>query len=104
MDRRSFLAGGVSVLAAPIAAEAQQPAGKVYRIGFLFETIRVADFQRSQPFDQALSELGYAEGHNLIVEYRFAEGRIERIPRSSRSLSASGSMSLSSQPAESLTE
>ena len=104
MDRRSFLAGGVSVLAAPIAAEAQQPAGKVYRIGFLFETIRVADFQRSQPFDQALSELGYAEGHNLIVEYRFAEGRIERIPEIVAEFVRLRVDVISSQPAESLTE
>ncbi len=72
----------IGLLPAPLAAEAQQPAGKVYRIGFLFEALRVADIVRSQdsPFSRALSELGYTEGQNLLVELRSAEGRIERIP------------------------
>jgi putative ABC transport system substrate-binding protein len=68
-----------------LAAEAQQPAGKVYRIGFLFEALRVADVAdvsrpQKSPFAKALSELGYTEGQNLIIEVRSAEGRIERIP------------------------
>jgi putative ABC transport system substrate-binding protein len=70
------------VLAAPLAAEAQQQAGKVYRIGFLFEALRVADVTSTQdtPFSHALSELGYMKGQNLIFEVRSAEGRLERIP------------------------
>ena len=68
------------LLAAPLAAEAQQPAGKVYRIGFLYEALRVADVLGPSPFSRALSELGYTEGQNLTVEVRSAEGRIERIP------------------------
>jgi putative ABC transport system substrate-binding protein len=72
------------LLAAPLAGEAQQPAGRVYRIGFLYEALRVADVLSPQnnptPFSRALSELGYTEGQNLVVEVRSAEGRIERIP------------------------
>lgn len=72
----------IGLLAAPLAAEAQQRVGKVYRIGFLFEALRVADILRAQsnPFGQALRELGYTEGQNLMVDVRSAEGRIERIP------------------------
>jgi putative tryptophan/tyrosine transport system substrate-binding protein len=72
----------VGLLAAPLAAEAQPRAGKVYRIGFLFEALRVADISRSpdDPFPRALSQLGYTKGQNLEVEVRSAEGRLERIP------------------------
>jgi putative ABC transport system substrate-binding protein len=73
---------GVGLLAPPLAAGAQ-PAGKVYRIGFIFEALRVADLvptQGNTPFDQALSTLGYTQGQNLVVAVRSAEGRIERIP------------------------
>jgi ABC-type uncharacterized transport system substrate-binding protein len=82
LERRKVLATlALAFLAAPLAV-AQQLAGKVYRIGFLFEALRVADIDRSQdnPFSQALSEMGYTEGQNLLVEVRSAEGRIERIP------------------------
>ena len=72
----------IGLLAASLAAEAQPPAGKVYRIGFVFEALRVADLPRhgNTPFGLALSELGYTDGQNLIVDVRSAEGRIERIP------------------------
>jgi putative ABC transport system substrate-binding protein len=72
----------IGLLAASLAAEAQPPAGKVYRIGFVFEALRVADLPRhgNTPFVLALSELGYTEGQNLLVDVRSAEGRLERIP------------------------
>jgi putative ABC transport system substrate-binding protein len=71
----------IGLLASPLAGEAPQPAGKVYRIGVLFEALRVADPRPpNNPFSQGLSELGYTEGQNLLVEVRSAEGRIERIP------------------------
>jgi ABC-type uncharacterized transport system substrate-binding protein len=71
----------IGLLAAPLAAEAQL-AGKVYRVGILYEALRVADLPRhgNTPFGLALSELGYTEGQNLVVDVRSAEGRIERIP------------------------
>src|SRR5438309_7515933 len=71
MNRRAFigtLAGGL--LAAPLAAEAQR-AGKVPRIGFLRSGPPPQAFVEG--FQQGLRELGYVEGQNIIIEYRFAD-------------------------------
>ena len=77
IDRRTFLAGtGAVLLPAPLAAEAQQ-AAKVARIGYL--TVDVAP-DRSEAFRQGLRDLGYAEGRNVVIESRDAEGRPERLP------------------------
>jgi putative ABC transport system substrate-binding protein len=76
-SRRTFLvtfAGGI--LAAPLAAEAQT-AEKVYRIGMLGSS---ASDPLVEAFKQGLRELGYVEGRNIMVEYRSAEGRTERLP------------------------
>jgi putative ABC transport system substrate-binding protein len=76
MKRRTFLAlVPGSLLAAPLAAEAQ-PAGKVWRIGL----ISVAYLRIEDVFFQHLRELGYVEGRNLVVERRYSEGRAERFP------------------------
>jgi putative ABC transport system substrate-binding protein len=76
MERRTFLAMiPGSLLAAPLAAEAQ-PAGKVWRIGL----ISVAYLRIEDVFFQHLRELGYVEGRNLVVERRYSEGRAERFP------------------------
>ena len=66
------------LLAAPLAAEAQQ-AAKVPRIGFLFFG-SLGPSRELDAFRQGLRELGYAEGQNIAVEYRFARGEIERLP------------------------
>jgi putative tryptophan/tyrosine transport system substrate-binding protein len=67
----------LGVLAASLDAEAQ-PTGKVYRIGYLSsnppETFRVHVFR------QALRESGWVEGRNIIVEYRSADGKLDRLP------------------------
>src|SRR5437016_12401615 len=71
MNRRAFigtLAGGL--LTAPLAAEAQR-AGKVPRIGFLRSGPPPQAFVEG--FQQGLRELGYVEGQNIIIEYRFAD-------------------------------
>ena len=77
MERRAFLtlvAG--SLLAAPLAAEAQ-PAAKIFRIGYL-ATNPTPHFQEA--FRQGLRDLGYVEGRNLVIEDRDAEGKPERLP------------------------
>ena len=88
MDRRAFISGiTVSLLAAPLAAVAQ-PAGRVYRVGILspggVPDPSVATAPNLVP--GALRELGYVEGRNLVVERRFADGRIDRLPQLTREL------------------
>jgi putative ABC transport system substrate-binding protein len=82
MDRRAFLARtGAVLLAAPFAAEAQQ-AGKVARIGFLVTGSLESREARAilDAFRQGLRERGYVEGQNIVIEYRSADGKIERLP------------------------
>src|SRR5438105_5887750 len=84
MNRRDFVLAVVArlalgVAAAPLAAEAQQ-AGKVYRIGYLSTPTRESVEHGLQAFLRKLRELGFVEGHNLIIEYRWAEGNVERLP------------------------
>jgi len=77
--RRAFigtLAGGL--LAAPLAAEAQQ-AAKVTRIGYLSPNL-AASPHLPEAFRQGLRDLGYVEGRNVVIEYRDAEGKPERLP------------------------
>ncbi len=76
MERRAFLAGAATLLAAPVAAEAQQPA-KISRIGYISGGSNTAN---QAGFREGLRELGYIEGRNLIIEYRFAHGSYERLP------------------------
>jgi putative ABC transport system substrate-binding protein len=81
IDRRRFLLTSLaSALAVPVAAGAQQ-AGKVYRVGYLFES------QPPDPtpgplraFENALRDMGYVEGRNLVVERRFAGFKWDRLP------------------------
>jgi putative tryptophan/tyrosine transport system substrate-binding protein len=80
IDRRTFLAGtGAVLLAAPLAAEAQQ-AGKVYRIGLLQIQTRERLVPYLKAFEEGLRELGYLEGRDFVREYRFADGQRERLP------------------------
>src|SRR5215468_12114351 len=60
-------------------ADAQQ-SGKVPRIGFLFAGPRSSYSTRIEAFLQGLRELGYIEGKNIAIEYRYAEGQFERLP------------------------
>jgi putative tryptophan/tyrosine transport system substrate-binding protein len=65
---------------APLLAEAQQPAQKVYRMGVLSAASSSRVEPRHEAFLQDLRELGYVEGKNLLIEYRYAEGQFERLP------------------------
>ena len=62
-----------------ISAEAQQTK-KIARIGYLNAGDQVSRVYRTEAFRQGLKELGYIEGKNIIIEYRFAEARQERLP------------------------
>ena len=79
MTRRTFLCGlTLGTLSAPLAVEAQQT-GKVPRIGFL-ATNPAAFPHLPEAFLQGLRDLGYVEGRNVVIEYRDAEGKAERLP------------------------
>src|SRR6266540_2451915 len=66
------------LLALSFPAEAQQPA-KVFRIGFFQSTSAERNKNRRAAFQQGLRELGYVEGKNIIIEYRYADGKFERL-------------------------
>ena len=71
----------LALLIAPLAAEAQQQAGKVWRIGSLYTyPPGPQDDGHWKSFVQSLRDHGYIEGQNLHIERRFAEGRAERLP------------------------
>jgi putative ABC transport system substrate-binding protein len=78
-NRREFitLLGG-AVAAWPLAARAQQP-GKLQTIGFMGQSTRSAASEWVAPFVRRLRELGWIEGRTVAIEYRWAEGREERI-------------------------
>jgi len=77
MDRRAFIAAAAGgLLAAPLAAEAQQ-AGTVYRIGYL--SIGSPSPLR-QVFEEALRERGWVTGKNVVIAYRYAEEKSDRLP------------------------
>jgi putative ABC transport system substrate-binding protein len=81
VKRRQFirLLGGAAA-AWPLAAGAQQPTSKVFRVGFMVTGSLRSPEQRSMTdaFRQGLRERGYLEGQNIVIEYRAAEGKIER--------------------------
>ena len=87
ISRRALLAGSVTLLAAPLATEAQQ-AGKVYRVGILSPGGVPDPSIETSPnlVPITLRELGYVIGENLVVERRFADGRIEQLPKLAREL------------------
>ena len=69
----------VVLLALGVIAEAQQPK-KVPRIGYLSGSSPSARSARIEAFGQGLRELGYVEGKNIAIEYRYAEGKLDRLP------------------------
>ena len=79
MERRAFL-GAVTggLLAAPLPAEAQQ-AAKAPRIGWLAANL-APNPHLTEALRQGLRDLGYVEGRSVVIEYRDAEGKIERLP------------------------
>jgi putative ABC transport system substrate-binding protein len=81
MKRREFitLLGGATA-SAPFAARAQQPAGRVYRIGYQAIASREQTLPFIKAFEDGLRRLGYRVGDNVVIEYRFADGQMERLP------------------------
>jgi putative ABC transport system substrate-binding protein len=69
----------LSLVVAPPLSDAQQPA-KVPRIGFLGNSTAALEANLVGPFREGLRDLGYVEGRNVLIEYRWAEGKYERFP------------------------
>ena len=81
MKRRDFITLIGGAMTWPLAARAQQP-GKLPTIGFLGASTPSAWSRWSAAFVQRLRELGWIEGRTVAIEYRWADGRNERFPRS----------------------
>ena len=69
----------LGLLAAPLAGEGQ-PTGKVYRIGVLINSSASVYAKRTEALRQGLRDLGYVEGTNIALEYRWSEGKQDRLP------------------------
>ena len=78
VGRSSILVAAI-LLAVAVMAEAQQPK-KVPRIGYLSAADPATESTRSEGIRLALRELGYIEGQNIAIEYRYAEGKVDRAP------------------------
>ena len=84
MDRRAFIGMmGASVLAVPLAAETQTA---VARIGCLLGAAREQTSLLVKAFEDGLRDLGYVPGRNVMIEYRFADGKLERLPQLAQDL------------------
>ena len=77
--RKLVIALGAGAFAAPLACFAQQQRSKVARIGLLEATSASTDAKWREAMIAGLSALGYVEGKNIIIEYRWAEGNYERL-------------------------
>jgi putative tryptophan/tyrosine transport system substrate-binding protein len=81
MDRRTFARGiGAALALVPFVSEAQQLPAKVYRIGFLGLISASAYASRVEALRAGLRDLGYIEGKNNVIEYRWADGNFDRLP------------------------
>src|SRR5260370_26196444 len=79
MERRVFLGALTGLLAGSLAGEGQS-AGRMCRIGYLGYSSPALEQHLVGAFRQGLRGLGYVEGQNLVIEYRSAEGKRERVP------------------------
>src|SRR6516164_1819000 len=77
--RRRVIAGVAALLFAPRQAAAQQAAAKIPRVGWVWTGRSAGNPFEVTGFRQGLREFGYIEGQNILIEYRFGEGRRDRI-------------------------
>ena len=67
------------IISPALPAEAQPP-GRIFRIGYLGSSSPSAVSHNIDAFRQGLRDLGYVEGRNIVIEYRWAEGKYDRLP------------------------
>ncbi len=80
MKRREFITLRGGAVRLPLAANAEQPAGRVYRIGYLWIASQEQTLHYIKAFEEGLRSLGYRVGENVVIEYRFTNGQLERLP------------------------
>ncbi len=71
------LSGAALVIPAPAGAQTE----KVYRIGYLQTSTQDQGAHLVKAFEDGFRDLGYVAGRNVVIEYRFADGKLERLPR-----------------------
>jgi putative tryptophan/tyrosine transport system substrate-binding protein len=86
MKRQIVLFALVVVLIPFFAALAAEPPGKVWKIGNLVSSTPSVNAPRDEALRQRLRELGYEEGKNIVMEYKYAEGKVDRLPQLAREL------------------
>src|SRR5262245_29373357 len=79
VQRREFITLFSGAAAWPLAASAQAPS-KIPRVGFIIGGSSTSARQHFEAFRQGLRQLGYLEGQTIVLEVRWAEGRVQRIP------------------------
>ena len=78
--RRRLVIAAAALMTRPLRSFAQQPTAIIARIGFLGVSTPAAWAPRVDAFRAGLRDLGYVEGKNVVIEFRFAEGKYERLP------------------------
>ena len=90
MRRREFISLFCGIAAIASGSARAQSSGSLHRIGFLGNSTAILEANLIGPFRKALRDLGYAEGRDIAIEYRWAEGNYERFPALVAELIASG--------------
>jgi putative tryptophan/tyrosine transport system substrate-binding protein len=80
VDRRAFIAGAAGGLVFTPLAGQGQPAGEMRRVGYLTSGSATASTRSAEAFRQGLRELGWIEGQKIVIDWRFSEGRLDRLP------------------------
>src|SRR5215813_15089417 len=75
----AVMAVALMTLVSAYSTQAQQPQ-RIPRIGFLIAASQSTDPSRIEAFRQGLQNLGYLEGQNVLIEYRYADGKLDRLP------------------------
>src|SRR3954452_1513307 len=90
MRRREFITLFGSAATFSVAAHAQQPSERIYRVGYLSSSPREQALHFIEAFEQGLRSLGYRVGENVAMESRFANNEMERLPALAADLVRSG--------------
>ena len=86
MNKKMFAGSFLTLILAAVSSAGAQPSGKVWKIGVLVSSSQALNAARDEGLRQGLREQGYEEGKNIALEYRFAEGKVDRLPQLAREL------------------